>query len=88
MATIDNLVVENSTADLIHSPLAISWCSHNIIRADKDSDGNFGNRIERDFLCYALIHVRIRLVEFWSPLLEAVHFDILSEEEQRPSRST
>jgi len=38
MATIDDLVMENSTADLFHCPLAISWCSHNIIGADKDSN--------------------------------------------------
>ena len=88
MATIDDLVMENSTADLFHCPLAISWCSHNIIRADKDSNGDLWNWVKRNFLSNTLIHERIELVEFGSPFLEAVHFDILSKEEERSNGRT
>jgi len=88
MATIDDLVVENGTADLFHSPFAISWCSHNIIRSDKDSNGDLGNGVKGNFLGYAFVHERIKLIKFGSPLLEAVHFDILSKEEERSNRRT
>ncbi len=88
MATIDHLVMENSTADLFHCPLAISWCSHNIIRADKDSNGDLGDRVKRNLLSNSLIHERIELIEFRGPFLEAIYFDILCKEKERSNGRT
>lgn len=88
MTTVDNLILDNCTADLVCGPLAIGWIGNDVVTTNKDSDWHLGDVLERDKFGCTLVHIRVELVKLGGPLLEAVHFNVLSEEQEGAHRSS
>jgi len=86
MTAIYDLILYDCTTNLVSGPLAICWISDDVITANENCNWHLSDVLKGDKFCCTLVLQRIGLVELGSPLLEAVHLDVLSEEQQRTHR--